>query len=251
MASPMRATLLITFCLALSFAPARSKEWKSGELISKDTWLYGSFEASIKASPGSGGITGFVLIVPDPRVDGWQELGWEIFGKDTSRYQTQIIVPGPPDPDGAPRSQYPIEGTAPSSLADSFHTYRIDWTPDYVAFSLDGKEVRRETDKTKFAKFFDASQVKPMQLRVTLWAGFSNWSGQVNPGNPPTATEFDYISYASYNNGQFMPEWKDEFDSFDSSRWTKNDQTDVFLVNDFTPANANAEGGNLVLKFGR
>lgn len=196
-----------------------------------------------------------VLIVPDP-LQGWQEIGWETFGRDTTRYQTQIIVPSPTlDPDGQPRIQYPIEGTN-GDLAGEFHTYRIEWTPSYISWLLDGSEVRRETDASKFARLFDASQVTPMEIRVTLWAGFSNWSGQIDPSSPPTDAVFDYISVESWsdspsNGGGFTPLWRDDFNSFDSARWRREVSTDVFTVNDFTAESVTVADGNLVLSFNR
>lgn len=84
-------------------------------------------------------------------------------------------------------------------------------------------------------------------------AGFSDWSGQVDPSNPPTSVTMDYISYEKYDesSGGFVPEWRDDFDSFNSDRWQKADWTFPFAVNNFSPSNVNIEDGNLVINFSR
>ena len=152
-----------------------------------------------------------------------------------------------------PRAQHIEEKTSPSSYFDSFHTARIEWEPKRLAFLYDGTLVREETDPSKFNQFFDASKVVPMEIRVTLWAGYSDWSGQVDAGNPPGPAEFEYVRYEKWDEGagKFVPGWEDTFDSFDSARWQKADWTFPFAVNDFAPGNVNAQGGNLVLDFTR
>lgn len=141
--------------------------------------------------------------------------------------------------------------TSDTSFFDNFHTIRMEWTPKRLAFYYDGSLVREETDSGKYAQLMDASKAEPMNTRTTLWAGFSDWSGQVDSSNPPTSATLDYIKYESWDSaaGKFVPAWNDEFNTFDSARWQKADWTFPFSVNDFSPANVNAENGNLVIKF--
>ena len=100
--------LLVAALLAASLPGlAHAKEWKSGEIVSRDFFTYGAFETRFKPAKGSGGISGFILIAKES--EPWQELAYEFFGKGTPDYQTQIIVPGPPEPDPTarqPRSQH-------------------------------------------------------------------------------------------------------------------------------------------------
>jgi hypothetical protein len=51
----------------------------------------------------------------------------------------------------------------------------------------------------------------------------AEWSGQVDPGNPPTRALFDFVKYESWTDGGFGEGWTDEFDSFDEARWSKAD----------------------------
>jgi len=63
----------------------------------------------------------------------------------------------------------------------------------------------------------------------------------------------DYIKYEKYDesSGRFVPEWQDNFNSFNYGRWKKADWTFPFAVNDFSPSNVYTENGNLVINFSR
>jgi endo-1,3-1,4-beta-glycanase ExoK len=212
----------------------------------------------MKAAKGNGAISGFLVINPDAGgTSPWQEFAYEFFGKSNGNdYQTQIIVPGTRENDPTaqlPRSQNMVQHTSATSFFDNFHTLRMEWTPKSLTFFYDGNKIREETDATKYAQFFDPSKTQSANIRATLWAGFSDWSGHVDPSNPPTAVTIDYISYEKYDesSGKFVPEWKDDFTTFDSARWQKADWTFPFAVNDFSPSNVNTENGNLVINFSR
>lgn len=225
-----------------------AKPWNSGEIVSRETFLYGAFETRMQTSRGSGAITAFFLLKENSWIPGaeWQELDFEIFGKsDGYSFQTQIMTPGDP------RTQNLQEHSTSQSLHDSFHVYRIEWAPDYLAFYLDGKLLRRETDTQVYAKFFDSNRVAPMSLRMSLWAGFSDWSGQVDASQAPSPVTVDWIRYYSYDQktGSFDLKWDDPFTDFDNNRWQKADWTFEYAVNNFKPDNAYTEDGKLKLLF--
>jgi beta-glucanase (GH16 family) len=143
--------------------PPEDQPWRSGELVSRETYLYGAFEARLKASAGSGAITGFLLISPESMQGVWQELAFEFFGKSFGdTYQTQIIIPGPPedDPIGSPRTQNIEEMSSSVDFTEEWVTVRLEWKPDEVAFVYNGNRVRTETDPDEYAKFFDRDQVR-------------------------------------------------------------------------------------------
>ena len=79
--TPRRAVLVLVLALAACLAAAQAKDWQSGEIVSRETFTYGAFETRVKASRGSGGITGFIIIVPDAEHTAWQELAVEFYGK--------------------------------------------------------------------------------------------------------------------------------------------------------------------------
>ncbi|MCX6130073.1 MAG: glycoside hydrolase family 16 protein, partial [Proteobacteria bacterium] len=153
-------------CMSLSplWCPSLvAKPWRSGEILSQQTFKYGAFEARIQASRGDGCISSFYLLKDESWIPGqeWQELDFEIFGKDGAfKYQTQIMTPGDP------RTQHIVYHKQGQNLSDDFHVYRLEWTPDALIFFFDGKKVRTETDRVEYNKFLDASQVEAMRLRL-------------------------------------------------------------------------------------
>src|SRR6187401_3296692 len=104
----------------LLVSPAHAKPWKGAELITQQTFLYGAFEARIRAARGSGMITPFFLWKNDSEVPGreWQEQDFEIFGRDGG-YQTQLMTPGE---DGEQRTQHLIYHRLPAPAWERYYT---------------------------------------------------------------------------------------------------------------------------------
>lgn len=250
------AGCLATSSLLLLAAPAQAKPWKGAELITHQTFLYGAFEARIRAAQGSGLITPFFLWKHDSEVPGelWQEQDFEIFGSD-GRYQTQLMTPGE---GGAQRTEHNDYHELPVAAWERYFTYRMEWTPDYLAFYVDGELVRVETDPREYAKLLDPEQAEPAQLRVSLWAADSAWSGAFDEGAVPAATFVSFVQTYAYTpgagpgGGDFSPLWRDEFEAPgtarpDGSRWWAANWTFSYAVNDYVEANARVKDGALVL----
>jgi beta-glucanase (GH16 family) len=240
----------IATLLAFTSTSLIAKPWKSGEVISRDYFLFGAFEARLQASSGSGGITAFFLLKDYSWVPGaeWQELDFEFLGKSGGRqFQTQIMTPG------VPRTEHNVYYKTSEDVSKGFHTYRIEWTPDYLAFYYDGKLIRRETDRMEYAKFLDRRRVEAMPLRFSLWAGFSDWSGLVDENSLPTPVYVDSFRYYRYDERTrtFSFAWEDKFDSWDDNRWYKANWTFEYAVNDYTHDRVSVEDGKLQITFGR
>lgn len=171
--------------------------------------------------------------------------------------QTQIITPSDvreEGPQGDFRQQHMEQETSSQNFFNEFVTARMEWGPDRLAFYLDGELLREHTsssDYSTYQKFWDNPD--PMEIRVDLWAGFSDWSGQLDPSNPPTDAQFKYISYERYENGEFVPEWRDEFEgnSLDTSRWRKGDHTFDYALTQYAPENVVVSDGLMTLEFTR
>jgi endo-1,3-1,4-beta-glycanase ExoK len=242
--------------LLLHVAPALAKPWKGAELITQQTFRYGAFEARILAARGSGLITPFFLWKNDSEVPGqeWQEQDFEIFGRD-GRYQTQLMTPGE---DGEQRTEHNTYHSLPSPAWDRYYTYRMEWTPEYLAFYVDGELVRVETDSEEYAKLMDPDQAEAAQLRVSLWAGDTGWSGRFDEDSAPAATFVNWVQTFTYTPGSgpggsdFSPLWRDDFNGQgapDSSRWWAANWTFEYAVNDYVAQNGRVQDGALVLVF--
>lgn len=234
-----------------SALPAEAKPWKSAELITHQTFRYGAFEARIRAARGSGVITPFFLWKDGSERQGalWQEQDFEIFGRDGT-FQTQLMTPGK---DGENRTEHVVNDWLRTPAWERYYTYRMEWTPEYMAFYVDGQLVRRETDAVEFSKFMDPDETEAAQLRVGIWAGDFDWSSSFDPRAVPAAVFVNWIQAYSYTPGagpsgsDFTRLWRDDFDSVSSSRWWRANWTFDAAVSDYVSQNATAKSGALVL----
>lgn len=190
---------------------ARAKGYKSGEFETKTRYGFGAFEARIRAAQGPGAISTFFLWRPDsdkaPAVP-WHEIDFEL-GIASGDYQTQIMTPGSSPP--LYRTDHAIAQMLSARPYQGYFTYRIEWTPDYIAFFVDGKEVRRETDKNEFGALFsqnasgDTPANERMELRTGVWPGapnISSWSGVFDGSSVPTGHFVDYLKIWDYTPNQ-------------------------------------------------
>lgn len=229
---------------------AAAKPWKGAETISHQTFKYGAFEARIRAARGGGVITPFFLWKDGSERPGasWQEQDFEIFGRDGT-YQTQVMTPGKA---GDVRTEHTRRHTLPAPAWDYYYTYRMEWSEDRLAFYVDGRLVREETDPAEFAKLLDPSQAEAAQLRIGIWAGDWSWSGDFVPGDLPAAVFVNWVQTYAYtpgagpNGSDFTPSWRDDFDG-DSGRWWRANWTFEHAVNDYVPQNAAVRNGYLVM----
>jgi len=88
-----------------------------------------------------------------------------------------------------------------------FHTYDIEWTPDYVSWKVDGKLVRKLTSK-------DSKGVRSMNKAQHLFMDFWNpTSAKIEESELPMYVKFDWVEYYSYDQKkkEFKFGWKDDF----------------------------------------
>jgi endo-1,3-1,4-beta-glycanase ExoK len=217
---------------------AEAKAFKGAEVYSLQSVLNGRLEVRMRMIRGSGLLSTFFTYKNGSEMAGstWEELDIEALGKnDAKTWQSNLIT-------GNPRVTSEQYYTVTSSLADGYHTYALEWTPDSVSWFFDGEMVR----KTEGGQ---ASQVtNAASLRFNAWASNSaGWAGALDEAALPAYQFVNWIKYYRYENGQFVLDWTDEFDSFDSSRWAKANWTFDGNLVDFDPANAVVQDGTLIL----
>src|SRR5690606_23387789 len=138
----------------------------------------------------------------------WAEIDIEMFGKNSAKtFQSNIITDGV---SGA-KKMSEKNHTYPYSRLDGVHTYVLEWTSTYVAWFVDGKEVRR--DQTAQV----ATLVNAQSIRFNAWASSSSgWAGAFNPAVLPQKQIIDWFKYSSYDEtveGNFKLEWMDDFNT--------------------------------------
>jgi hypothetical protein len=239
---------------------ALAKGYRSGELITTHQYGFGAFEARIRAARGPGVISTFFLWRPgsenSPAVP-WHEIDFEL-GIAAGDYQTQIMTPGSSAP--LYRTEHVVVHDLLSRPWDGYHTYRIEWTPEYMAFFVDGVQVRRETDHQTYAAVFaqDASGQTPsnerMELRTGVWPGDTNitdWAGLFDGSSVPTAHYVDYVKVWAYTPGQSNPFatllLDDGFERLDTGNWYSAQWTFEFSASDYVPQNIGVRNGVLTV----
>jgi beta-glucanase (GH16 family) len=235
---------LVAACaLAAAATTTTAKPYKGAEIYSSETVKYGRFVMRMKMAQGSGLLSTFFLYKDGSEIPGsfWEEIDIEVLGKNSAyQMQSNIII-------GQPVRTTEGLHTANQSLADDYHTYVLEWTPDYVAWYLDGQEVRRINGGN-----FVTPLTSAQSMRFNIWASTSEpWVGAFNPSILPAYQFVNYMEYHAYNPAtrSFNLSWRDDFNSFNTQRWNKADWTFDGNYVDFHPSNVVVKDGTLVLAF--
>jgi endo-1,3-1,4-beta-glycanase ExoK len=243
-----RFALIAALMLCLP-ASLWAKDYKAGEIYTPASWLYGKYVFSVRAAKGSGVLSAFFLWKNGSEAPGaaWEEVDIEIFGKENAEvWQSNIIT-------GTSTDRITSEGTHSHdfSFGDDFHTYTLEWTPDSLIWLVDGIPIRTSNTTTP-----DSPQVldldSPSQLRFNIWASESvEWVGPWNDNILPVFMHVDWVEYYAWDDVgdefESAPEWRDDFDNFNTSRWSKADWSFDGNRADFIPENAYVQNGLLVL----
>jgi beta-glucanase (GH16 family) len=163
------------------------------------TQAYGRFEARIKVPRGQGLWPAFWMLGDNIGSVGWPASG-EIDVMENVGYEPGTVhgsLHGPGYSGGNPLTGwYTLPGGA--ALADSFHTFAVDWVPDSVTFYIDGIQYQRRTPAdTSSPWVFN----HPFFLILNVAVG-GNW-----PGSPNASTSFpqqmvvDYVRVYAWNSG--------------------------------------------------
>lgn len=138
------------------------REYSAASLTSRDSYLYGRFEAVIKASNAPGVVTGFFLHRDSPR----QEIDIEIVGNRTDRLLVNVFYN--PGDEGA-KFDYGYRGAASYidlgfDASEGFHRYTIEWRPGEICWFVDNILVHRRVN-------WDPTPIPhlPMLLHVNAW----------------------------------------------------------------------------------
>ena len=235
-----------------------AKQYSGAELYTNDTWMYGKFEARMQMAAGSGTVSSMFLYHNDSYLGGnepWVEVDIEILGKNPNSFQSNIITgygPGDGQPDRKVTSEK-HHSINPASN-QSFHTYGMEWTPDYVAWILDGQVVRKTVKGQGDNNQVQDLGKKPQGLRFNLWSHEdAGWVGAWNDNILPVYQFINWVKVYEYKPGQgdngtdFKLLWTDDFNTFDNSRWSKGDWTFDGNRVDISPSNIFTKDGMAII----
>jgi endo-1,3-1,4-beta-glycanase ExoK len=172
----------------------------SAELYTTQVYGYGRFEARVRFAPGDGVISSFFLWKPNSQLPDtfWNELDFEKLGADC-HLQTNPLY-------GLPVADHSQREELSADLCGEYHTYTFEWTPSYIAYLVDGVEVRRDTDETA-AAFVDVE----MEIHFNVWPGDATFGGNFDPAIMPVHQDISWVQYSSYADGNFTFAWREDF----------------------------------------
>jgi hypothetical protein len=216
------------------------KDFKGAEYRTKTAYTYGRFEVRYKSVNREGVLASF-FTYHDGGGD-WNEIDIEILGRYENDVQFNTITAGPMN-----HVRHQFVDFNPHL---DFHTYAFEWTPQYVAWFIDGDEVYRQTGE------HIQTITLPQKIMMNIWnPQYDNWIGDWNPNILPAFAYYDWVSYYAYTEGSgnygtgnnFTHIWTDDFNSWDQTRWDKATHTWDGNNCDFIYANAVIQDGMLIL----
>lgn len=217
-----------------------AKDYLGAEIRTQKSFLYGKFEVKMKSVECSGMLTSFFTFYDSPDfADNWNEIDIEILGRYQNEVQFNTITPGPTG-----RQAHEKRQVLDFNPHADFHTYSFSWTPTYIAFDIDGKQVYCDSGS------HIAKMNKPQKIMMNIWSTkWEEWTGKWTGEKVPLLGQYEYVKYYKYNKEtkSFKLNWEDEFETFNESRWQLATHSfDGNLVT-FTPANASFKNGKLYL----
>lgn len=236
MTARWRTVTLVMTLIAVTEQAAAQKPYRGAEYRTLQTMTYGRFEVRMKSANVSGMLASFFTYF-DP-ASPWNEIDIELMGRYTNEAQFNTIVPAV----GDNHVERQVVSFNPHA---SFHTYAIEWTPDYVAWRIDGTETYRQTG----AHITGLTGAQKLMMNVWQPADVG-WAGSFNPAALPVYAYYDWVRYYAYTPGRnddFTLQWSDHFSTFDSGRWQKATHTWTGNNAQFVQENAVVQEGYLIL----
>jgi MYXO-CTERM domain-containing protein len=227
-----------TVLLVGVLAPSAAQATQSAELYRTQAYFYGRFEARVRYAPGDGAVSSFFLWRDgSSSTTSWNELDFEKINSDC-RLQTNIWT--------GKAAQSVALNTPAFNICNDYHTYAFEWTPDYIAWLIDGTQVRKVTGASVTDYTQNASQ--GMTFHFNLWAGDSSFGGNLNASTLPVRQYISWVQYSSYTNGTFQMQWREEFDGGSTpSGWMTGNWTSPLNHSTHNPANVSYVNGIAVL----
>jgi endo-1,3-1,4-beta-glycanase ExoK len=212
----------------------------SAELYQNQTYTYGRFEARLRFAAGDGVVSSFFLWKPGSEMAGtyWNELDFEKLGADC-HLQTNPLY-------GLPMADHHQIATLQADLCGEYHTYAFEWTPSYIAYTVDGVEVRRDTGDTAAA--FAENATSGMQVHLNIWPGDASFGGNFDPAILPVQEYISWVQYSSFADGAFTFQWREDFDGATlPSGWALGNWASPKSLSTHQPSNVTFTAGSAVL----
>ena len=233
-----RGSIAAAVMLVSTLASASASAVQSAELYRTDAFFYGRFEARLQFAPGEGVVSSFFLWKDgSSSTTSWNELDYEKV-KAACQLQTNIW--------SGTGTQSPQIPSITADLCGGYHTYTFEWTPDYIAWFVDGTQLRRETGSV--VAEYTQNAAKGMAIHFNVWVGNSSFGGVLDPSILPVNEYIDWVQYSSYANGTFQQQWREDFDGASiPAGWAVGNWASPYNLSTHNPANVTFVNGVAVL----
>jgi beta-glucanase (GH16 family) len=199
-----------------------------GTLLASTHYVwYGKVTGVFSTSAGAGVVTAFILLS-----DVKDEIDFEFVGVELTSAQTNFYNQGVTNYNNGDNS------TGLSDVHLNMHTYEIDWQPDSITWSIDGKSIRtlnRDDTWNATANRYSYPQT-PARLQLSLWPaglpsnaqGTINWAGgEIDWNSPYMQNGYYYASFDSVN-----------IECYDPPSGANVTGSKSYIYNDLTATNA-------------
>ena len=185
---------------------------RGAEFRTLEPVLYGKFEARYKPAQGEGLVSSFFVYNDDTPNTPWVEVDIELLGRFPRVVDMNTIT----------NTSHLRTHFNPFNTHLDFFEYGFEWTPDYVAWFINGEEVYRQT-ADHVADLNHSAKIM-MNIWNPIW---DDWVGFWDDRVLPRFAYYDWVRYASYTPGNgdtgtdnnFTHQWQDDFNEFDMNLW--------------------------------
>ncbi len=168
------------------------KPYWSGDVYSKEEYKYGRFICRMKPNSPSGVITSFFLIHIDFDANWnpteWREIDIEFVGTTEKVQFTLHWI------DNGVHNQNPNTINLSIDVENDYHTWIIEWTPEYIKYYLDGELLFTFDDPYLISQVSEG----PQRIEFNYWvSSATSWAGEFDESVLPIEASYDYIAYYS------------------------------------------------------
>ena len=177
--------------LQCSYGPCK---YTSARLLTKNRFevAYGRVEARVKVPRGAGLWPAFWMLGTDIDQVNWPQAGEIDIMEHVARLPNQVFgtLHGPGYSGGQSYGKVVDLGRP---VADTFHTYAVEWQPDRIVWYLDGVPYFTATPSDAFMQGKEWVFNHPFYMLLNVAVG-GNFGGSVDPGTVfPNQTLVDYV----------------------------------------------------------
>jgi beta-glucanase (GH16 family) len=163
----------------------KAADYTSGSLVTKRQFRFGVFEVVARLPQGKGAWPAIWTV--DETSGPYREIDVvEAVGHTPGKAFSTVYA----GKDIDHLTHWSAETLAPD-IADAFHTYRLEWRPDRIVVSIDGREALRVNPDEAKKSGVDPLRW-PMRLRINLALGGA-WGGAIDDTALPARVEVKSI----------------------------------------------------------